>query len=146
MFGVPSETFIPIEIFVRPINFINSSCDIGGKSVIGSLMVAHVALFSSACGSDDEEKPGSQSGDVSSCYVECGDGTISCVSLPGITEASCRSSAEENCGAAPTNVAFLGDGWLGVANLGRWHLAALPVQAPGAPLRYPDLPVPGERP
>ena len=48
--------------------------------------------------------------------------------------------------AAPTNVAFLGDGWLGVANLGRWHLAALPVQAPGAPLRYPDLPVPGERP
>jgi gluconolactonase len=42
--------------------------------------------------------------------------------------------------AAPTNVAFLGDGWLGVANLGRWHLAALPVQTPGAPLRYPILP------
>ena len=35
--------------------------------------------------------------------------------------------------AAPTNVAFLGDGWLGVANLGRWHLAGRPVQAPGAP-------------
>ena len=47
--------------------------------------------------------------------------------------------------AAPTNVAFLGDGWLGVANLGRWHLAA-PGAGPGRPLRYPDLPVPGERP
>jgi gluconolactonase len=47
--------------------------------------------------------------------------------------------------AAPTNVAFLGDGWMGVANLGRWHLAALPAQTPGAPLHYPILPEHVER-
>ena len=41
--------------------------------------------------------------------------------------------------AAPTNVAFLGDGWLGVANLGRWHLAALAGAGPGRP---PALPGP----
>jgi gluconolactonase len=42
--------------------------------------------------------------------------------------------------AAPTNVAFLGGSRLGIASLGRWHLAALEVDTPGAPLYYPRVP------
>jgi gluconolactonase len=43
--------------------------------------------------------------------------------------------------AGPTNVAFaLADPQLLVANIGRWHIAAVPVPAPGLPLHYPDAP------
>jgi gluconolactonase len=44
--------------------------------------------------------------------------------------------------AAPTNVAFCGPGleYLVAASLGRWHLAAAPVEVPGQALQYPDLP------
>lgn len=43
--------------------------------------------------------------------------------------------------AAPTNIAFYGPrlDHLAVANLGRWHLAAVRMDVPGQPLHYPDL-------
>jgi gluconolactonase len=43
--------------------------------------------------------------------------------------------------ASPTNLAFTtaDTPQLLVANIGRWHLAALPVPRPGLPLHYPDL-------
>jgi hypothetical protein len=72
------------------------------KSLIGGVLVACAALFVGACGSDDDEKPGNQTGGVASCFVQCADGLTSCVSGPGFTEASCRSSGESDCGSAPT--------------------------------------------
>jgi gluconolactonase len=40
--------------------------------------------------------------------------------------------------AAPTNIAFGGDGCdLVIASLARWHIARIRVERPGAPLRYP---------
>jgi gluconolactonase len=45
--------------------------------------------------------------------------------------------------ASPTNLAFgtlAGDPVLFCANIGRWHIAVLPLGVPGLPLAYPDLP------
>ena len=45
--------------------------------------------------------------------------------------------------ASPTNVAFAtheGAPCLIVANIGRWHLARIPVEVPGAPLHHPVTP------
>lgn len=45
--------------------------------------------------------------------------------------------------ASPTNVAFGavdGEPRLFVANIGRWHVATVPVPAPGLPLCHPDAP------
>lgn len=43
--------------------------------------------------------------------------------------------------AAPTNAVFVGDDrrTLVIGSLGRWHLAALTVDVPGVPLRFPRL-------
>ena len=44
--------------------------------------------------------------------------------------------------ASPTNVAFAtwqGAPCLIVANIGRWHLARIPVEVPGAPLHHPAI-------
>ena len=45
--------------------------------------------------------------------------------------------------ASPTNLAFGtidGEPVLYCANIGRWHIAVLPLGVPGLPLRYPALP------
>jgi gluconolactonase len=49
------------------------------------------------------------------------------------------SDPEGNILASPTNLAFTTTGTpqLLVANIGRWHLTALPVEVPGLPLPYP---------
>jgi hypothetical protein len=70
------------------------------RNLTGGGLLVCAALFSGACGSDDEEKPAA----VTACFVQCADGLTTCASQPGFTEASCRSTGESDCGSAPTTV------------------------------------------
>jgi hypothetical protein len=57
--------------------------------------------------------------------------------LPSFT----RTTRRERCSPSPTNLAFgtvHREPRLLVADIGRWHIAALPVEEPGLLLNYPQ--------
>jgi hypothetical protein len=59
------------------------------------------ALVPPACGGDDDDN---SSGAENSCFVQCSGGLASCMSSPGLTQAECTATAEDDCGGAPMQV------------------------------------------
>jgi hypothetical protein len=70
----------------------------------GALLLSAALFGVFGCGSDDDGGGGATTQQVSACFAQCSDGLASCTSAPGLTQASCQSTAESDCGGPPAQV------------------------------------------